>query len=421
MSNTIFIPKNLIDKVSENKVVIFVGSGFSKVCGYPDWHGLVSIFLEKMIEDDPKYKPFLELHKTSTMDILDILNQIKEEKKIIRDTIYNQFKFIGDNEDLENHRLLLKISKKIITTNYDPLLERAAGPTLQKVVYTNKHLVAKLSNSDSFIFKLHGDYEEADSCVLLREDYEKLYSIENSALEQFKNIITNNVVVFIGFSMSDPYVKFVFDYINKIYEGYEEKNYLITASNDAISHSNIQKVVLNSYDEIPQFLNELYDLALKKKTIPNIDVEMDEDEFKDFILDFHRKKNKINESLMINEVEIEEKYLKMKCSPTLIKEIDNYTSYFPCIDEIMMSPTYIDFDKKFIITSVVSSKYNYIHHLFGTGEMIFEETVNQIYSEYKGHLKINEIKLKYYIRILVAWTIFNCDIFNEDKREKAVL
>ncbi|MGR5972886.1 SIR2 family NAD-dependent protein deacylase [Bacillus cereus] len=124
---------------------------------------------------------------------------------------------------------MLSISSKLITTNYDQLLEKATDGTIEKVVYTNTHLMGQISNLDSFIFKIHGDHEEADKCVLLKEDYNKLYDYDNAALAQFKNIITNNTVLFIGFSLADPYISNLFQYINTLYKGYHEKKLYINS------------------------------------------------------------------------------------------------------------------------------------------------------------------------------------------------
>lgn len=107
----------------------------------------------------------------------------------------------------------------------------------------------------------------------------------------------------------------------------------------------------------------------------------------------------------------------MVCSDSFRKEIEDYSAYFPSIDEIMMSPSYIDFDKKTIITSTIKSAYNKIHSNYDTGESIFEMTVDEIYKEYSNEIKYSKSKLKFYIKILVAWTIIGCDIFNEDKRK----
>ncbi|MBS4217488.1 SIR2 family protein [Bacillus sp. FJAT-49711] len=420
MNKDIFIPKSLIKNANDNKLVFFIGAGFSRDFGFPDWHGLVKLILEKIIDDDKSYSPFLDLLESKKLGVLEILEHIKNEKRIIRDTIYNEFKF--DTEKtilLEKHKKLLSISTKIITTNYDQLLERAGEGIIEKIIYTNNHLMGQISNRDSFILKIHGDHEDAENCVLLKEDYENLYKHNNAALAQFKNIITNNTVLFLGFSLSDPYVSNLFRYIKELYKGYNEKSYIITINNEDFSQYNVKNINLNTYDEIVPFLDKLHEtLTTESKKIKPVEFEIDEDELKSFILDFNKNKKRASIVPDLNEEEIENKYENMVCSESFRKEIEGYSSYFPSIDEIMMSPSYMDFDKKTIITSTIMSSYNRVHNNYENGESIFEATVDEIYKEYSNEIKYSKALLKFYIKILVAWTIIGCDIFNEDKRKK---
>ncbi|MGQ9335727.1 SIR2 family protein [Bacillus paralicheniformis] len=423
MTRELFIPKSLIENAKNNNLVFFIGAGFSRDFGFPDWKGLVKLMLEKIIDENPKYKPFLDLLESGTMGVLDILEYIKSEKRIIRDTIYKEFKYDMSKEHLlEKHRKLFSISKKIITTNYDQLLEKAAKEQLDKVVYTNTHLIGQIHNLDEFILKIHGDHELANDCILLREDYEKLYDQDNAALTKMKSIIASKSILFIGFSLSDPYVSHVFEYVNNLYGGYHEKSFILSVNNDDFTKYNVTNIQLENHDQIVTFLEQLSErLEEEKPVIKNEDEDLDEDEFKNFLLDFNKNKKKAPDVLDLNEGEIENKYEKMVCSESFRKEIEAYSSYFPSIDEIMMSPSYIDFDKKTIITSTVRSSYNKVHNSFGNGESIFEATVDEIYKEYSSELSYQKTKLRFYIKILVSWTIIGCDIFNEDKRKKVSL
>ncbi|MCS0791559.1 SIR2 family protein [Cytobacillus firmus] len=421
MANDIFIPKSLIENAKKGNLVFFIGAGFSRDFGFPDWEGLVKIMLEKLIEENQKYKPFLDLLESKTMGILDVLEQIKNEKRIVRDTIYNEFKYDSSKSSfLEKHKKLFGISTKLITTNYDQLLEKAADGKIERVVYTNAHLMGQIHNLDSFILKIHGDHEEAGKCVLLKEDYEKLYNYDNPALAQFKSIIASKTVLFIGFSLADPYVRNLFEYMNDLYGGYHEKSFILTVNNDDFSKYNVTNINLNTHDEIVSFLDQLSERVNggKHSVIVKGEMDIDEDEFKSFLLDFNKNKKKAPDVLDLNEEEIDTKYENMVCSESFRKEIEGYSSYFPSIDEIMMSPSYIDFDKKTIITSIVMSSYNKVHNNFNNGESIFEATVDDIYKEYSNELSYGKAKLKFYLKILVSWTIIGCDIFNEDKRKK---
>lgn len=427
VENEFLIPNSLIENAKNNNLVFFIGAGFSRDFGFPDWNGLVKLMLEKIIEENSEYKPFIELLENKTMGVLDILEYIKSEKRIIRDTIYKRFKYDSRKEKLlEKHRKLFRISKKIITTNYDQLLEKAAKEQIEKIIYTNEHLMGQIHNLNEFILKIHGDHESAGDCVLLREDYEKLYDQDNATLAQMKNMIASKTILFIGFSLSDPYVSNVFEYINKLYSGYHERSFILSVNNEDFTKYNVKNIQLKDHDQIVPFLEQLSDMLERENTVvtkkeKGLDEDIDEDEFKSFLLEFNKSKKKAMEILDLNEEEIENKYEKMVCSESFRKEIETYSAYFPSIDEIMMTPSYIDFDKKTIITSTVRSSYNRVHNCFNTGESIFEATVDEIYKEYSSELSYNKSKLRFYIKILVSWAIIGCDIFNEDKRKKVSL
>ncbi|UPJ18595.1 SIR2 family protein [Bacillus cereus] len=427
MPQEIHIPNSITDAALNNRLVFFIGAGFSKDFDYPDWEGLVIKFLQKIILDDPSVEPFLNLLKSKKMEILDVLNYIKEEKVIISDIIKDEFKYDDTKASLlSKHKKLFEISQKVITTNYDKLLENAGGNSIELVVHTNTHMVAKLSTLDSFVYKIHGDHLDAGNCILLKEQYDSLYKIDNAALEQLKAIISNNVVLFIGFSMNDPYIANLCTYINKIYDGYNEKGFILTTNNEDFSEYNIKNINLKEHTNIPLFLDKLI-AEIKKKKLPipinktpsldtDTNVDVDEDELKLFILDFHKGK-KASNSLDFNEHDIEEKFEKMVCSNSFRKELEEYSAFFPSIDEIMMTPDYLDFDNKSVIKSIVRTCYNKVHTRFDNGETIFEETVEKIFQEYRTEFELSKPKLQLYLKILVSWVIFGCDIFNEDKRK----
>lgn len=172
------------------------------------------------------------------------------------------------------------------------------------------------------------------------------------------------------------------------------------------------------------FKNGEYNFELKKLQSvishgKNINVDIDEDNFKKFIIDFH---NFINQGKQynkpdLNKKELEDKFINMKCSLTLQKEFDAMGIYFPIIEEIMESGTFIDFDKKIIIPGVIISEYNKVYNLYNTGAEIIEAMIYNIYEIYENKLNYSESRLKTYIKILIYWTIYDCGIFNEKKGE----
>lgn len=147
-------------------------------------------------------------------------------------------------------------------------------------------------------------------------------------------------------------------------------------------------------------------------------VQIDENEFKQFIIDFHEKLNfeGPTRSNLDNKVELENKFYNMKCSDTFQKRFERYSRYFGTISNIMESTAYVSADKKDLIAEIIIDKYLEIHNNFNNGDEIFQKILDETSSQYENLLPYSKLKTKRYIKILSAWSIYECDIFNENKR-----
>lgn len=146
--------------------------------------------------------------------------------------------------------------------------------------------------------------------------------------------------------------------------------------------------------------------------------EIDENEFKQFIIDFHDKLSfeGPTRSNLDNKVELDKKFFNMKCSGTFQKRFERYSQYFGTIYNIMESTAYVSSEKKDLIAEIIIDKYLEIHNNFNNGDEIFRKVVDHISSENEDLFPYSKLKTNRYIKILTAWSIYECDIFNEDKR-----
>ncbi len=149
----------------------------------------------------------------------------------------------------------------------------------------------------------------------------------------------------------------------------------------------------------------------------NDSIEVDDDEFREFIVTFHEHiaNSSWKEEFVLENTDIYDKFKNMKCTMTMEKEFDKLSAYFPLIHEIVDSSEFIDFDKKTILPEVLVSSYNKVLYNKNNGVEIFEAMVNDIFDQYKNRLKYSQSRLKRYIRVLVYWSIYECDIYNECK------
>lgn len=105
----------------------------------------------------------------------------------------------------EVHSSLLKLPwSEVLTTNWDTLLERAAGK-IHEPVYNIVLKQEDLSNARSpRIVKLHGTIDLSRELVFTQEDYRK-YTQYNAALVNFaRQVFIENELCLLGFSGDDP-------------------------------------------------------------------------------------------------------------------------------------------------------------------------------------------------------------------------
>lgn len=248
----------------KDEIVFFIGSGFSNPVGYPNWSELVIQILDRLLEykTSPMYLNLKKLLLDGKILPINALDFIKTDKKKIHSFLEEVFSYKNSMEvHLTRHKKIFEISKKVITTNYDHLLEiasekGASEKRIKKVHFNNTKLIGSLK--DEYILKLHGDIH--DKCLIFREDYEEIYDGKSAVIEALKGIMYFNHLIFIGFSLRDPYVEEVFNEMNNIFEGFQRTHYIFTTENEDFSKYNIDTIKLDSYDDLDQYLDELINL-----------------------------------------------------------------------------------------------------------------------------------------------------------------
>ncbi|WP_341280195.1 SIR2 family protein [Paenibacillus sp. FSL H8-0537] len=251
------INPQIIDAIQKNKLVFFIGSGFSKPLGFPNWSELIVEFLKDLSQYDPKYNQMIEVLKNKFFTEIEVLEKIKDKKREIFGVLNRVFDGqFSDLSKLSAHEKIGKISEKIITTNYDRALETATG--FKKIQFDNNYHIANLSNLSNYIFKLHGCIEDPGKCILFKDDYEDLYGNNGAAIERLKTIISDQTIIFIGFSFSDPYVKQQFEYISTVYKGLTGNHYIVTTENEGFEEYGVESIKIMDWESgLTSFLDSL--------------------------------------------------------------------------------------------------------------------------------------------------------------------
>lgn len=196
----------------------FVGAGTSIPCGYPGWTGfLFQICAESHVSED---------------DLRELLE--KGEYEQAAQILHDDLGAALFNENLESvfssekepagaiHYLpLLYPGSSIITTNYDRLIEQAYKGVQQgfDVIRYGRSLaecVRLMAAGSRMLLKLHGECDQAEDRVLLKNEYDLAYA-DGAAVEIFFNrVLFGKSLLFIGCSLTvDRTIKAMMNVVHK--------------------------------------------------------------------------------------------------------------------------------------------------------------------------------------------------------------
>lgn len=190
------------------RLVLWVGAGASRWCGYPLW----SEFAEQLLRTYRREK--IELPEDQIRSQLEsgkypnIFETLKEcNRQIFSREIIQTFspreispvfrRLISSLLRLENIQ--------IITTNYDTLLERNIDRA-QVITPENSTLAIEYFRSTNpWIFKIHGCINQFESMIVTSSDYEGLLN-RGDFLHALTVILSQARILFVGYGLRDQYL-----------------------------------------------------------------------------------------------------------------------------------------------------------------------------------------------------------------------
>ncbi|MGL5527974.1 MAG: SIR2 family protein [Plesiomonas shigelloides] len=255
------VPKPLQDSIIDGTLIVFVGAGLSINHGLPDWKSILIKTLKENEEYISKAENYAIALESDIMTPLEVLDKIKEHKKIIYTSFERQLNPNGKNSEI--HSLLGKITSRFITTNFDSLIEHNSGIS-NIITHESDYNLSKIDNDNNYVIKIHGDISRIDKCVIFTEQYKELYCGEKLTTFQLKKLLSKHCFMFVGFSFNDPYVKELFNSINEMMNGFGPTHYFVTISDDATSK--LEPINIVRYDNLKIFFEKL--LRYKKTLKP---------------------------------------------------------------------------------------------------------------------------------------------------------
>ena len=214
--------KNIITASQNNKLVFFIGAGFSKLSEteslkIPSWEELINELKEDLnISNESDYLKIAQLYFLKFGEHA-YENKVKSSIKDLTPSKFHKNLF-----DLKPHY--------IITTNWDYLIENTAQE--KRLAYDLIRSDADLANSqlDKKIIKMHGDFQQHN--FVFKEDDYLQYGQNFPLIEGYiKGIFSTCTIVFLGYSYSDYNLKQIVSWITRISKA-TPKKYLLQGKFD---------------------------------------------------------------------------------------------------------------------------------------------------------------------------------------------
>jgi len=220
--------------IREEKVILWVGSGFSSYAGYPTGTELPSMLLSSLGEL-PEGAPDPET--ASLQEAADYYVEQKERSGL-NTFLVEQYGKEPSRCDMHDSLALINRVKYIVTTNYDPLFERAYGDRVV-VVSRDEDLPKSTEYPDkTILMKIHGGITQPDTIVITSEDY-KNFDADTIVWSKIRTLLAEYSVVFIGYSLHDPNVETMLQGIYTRLKGKKHPYFFISRTVDATKRKDL--------------------------------------------------------------------------------------------------------------------------------------------------------------------------------------
>lgn len=215
---------NLISSVRSNEVVLWAGSGLSLYAGLPNADFLRELIISNCSDDEKGYFKNKSLGETADLFV--------ELRNGSRNELYNILSSAIDIEpsSVDTHKLIYEIPQfdLIITTNYDTLFEEAYGREISTILLNSD---LPLATKRTKLYKIHGDIKRPETILITQADYTNFFRKQDKPLwNKVKSLMAEKTVIFLGYSLADQNINYLFDNILTEVGDSRKEHYLIAPS-----------------------------------------------------------------------------------------------------------------------------------------------------------------------------------------------
>lgn len=322
------IPKTLLNDFVNNRVIPFVGAGFSKNAdipaglSMPDWNEIGKLVASEIIGYD---------YDNNAIDALSYYEDLYSRTKLV-EFLMKELHF-GKIQPGATYKAFCELfTGTICTTNFDSLLEDEMILLHRPVsVIVTKDRLTIGNTDESKIIKLHGDFNHPDKMVITENDYD-MYIERNPIFATYiANLFITNTMLLIGYSFDDNDFRGIWQIINSRLGNMTQPAYcvMVNASQEKIARYRRRNIrVINLDGETKNYKNILHDFFVELKDY--VDKERDKTA--------ESTNEKINEQMIIPAED--NKLCFISCSMSRISQLSAMLN--PILNYFGITPVRID-------------------------------------------------------------------------------
>lgn len=204
------VPKTLLEDFVENKVIPFVGAGFSKNAilpnglAAPDWNELG----KKVADYIPDYE------YANAIDALSLFETHFSRVKLME--LLSKMLHVNELKPGDAHRSFCNVFfDTICTTNFDFLLEHTLQETRRphSIIVSEDRLPIDMQEKTKLI-KLHGDFNHPERMVITERDFDVFLERNKVLATYISNLFITKTLLLVGYSFEDIDIRNVWQIIN---------------------------------------------------------------------------------------------------------------------------------------------------------------------------------------------------------------
>jgi len=233
---------------SSNRLCFFTGTGFSKSVSNdmaPSWQDLLEAMCD-LVDDAEGLKnslfPKVGKNTLSLEEAAQVISiELQKSGKNIHDEIaahISPIDLAGDNTPVVE--FLSQRSCRVVTTNYDKLVEKIAGEN--DCQSFTPGLPIPRTSSRVKVYHIHGSVDSPKNMIVTSDDYFEFINTDSYFSKKLSTILHENTVVILGYSLGDTNLKAIIS----DYRGFS-KNHVIGSNIFLVSRAKIDQAVKDYY------------------------------------------------------------------------------------------------------------------------------------------------------------------------------